>query len=423
MMKKHEALRVLAGATPQITATESVSLDRALGRVLAHDVLADMNIPPFNRSAMDGYAFRADEVPQTGGVIEICGIVPAGEVFSGEIGPGQGVKIMTGAPVPDGADCVQMVEKTKELDDGRVEIQEGCALGQNVAPCGQDMQVGEVILHQGITMRPIEIGMLATLGQSQVLVYRQPTVRIHATGDELVPPGGGKPGPGQIRESNGSMLAAQVRALGLGIDAQFAGIIADSQEATRRAIEEGLEADVLILSGGVSMGDFDHVHHELKNRGLEVLIEKVAMKPGKPLLFGFLNRDDGSKQWVFGLPGNPVSSYCTFELFVRPFLRGLIGLAGPHTLVTKANLLRPIRGKSIRRTQHLPARVTMGPGGLEVSQVEWHGSGDLRGLLDANGFIIIEANEPVPSVGDFIEVILTEPEPLRLPAQRSRELT
>ncbi len=420
MMDKQTALEMLKNATPKTTKTEEVLLDSALGRVLAADVLADMDAPPFFRSAMDGYAFRSEDVPEGGGVIQVAGLVAAGEVFEGSVDPGFCVKIMTGAPVPDGLDAVQMVEKTESQDGGTVMILESCRPGQNIAPKGQDMIEGEVVLRRSTTIRPIEIGMLATLGQAKVEVFCQPKVTVLATGDELVAPGMGRPGPGQIRESNGSMLAAQVRALGLGIDADFAGIIADTKEATRGAIEANMDADVLILSGGVSMGDFDYVHHELIERGLEVLIQSVAIKPGKPLLFGRLTRPDGSFVWVFGLPGNPVSSFCTFELFVRPFLRGLLGLQAPHTLELRVPLVQEIRGKSIPRTQHLPARIHVGAEGLSVTQVPWHGSGDLRGLLDANGFIVIEAGAVMPGPGDLVAVVLTEPETFRLPAHLSR---
>jgi molybdopterin molybdotransferase len=420
MMEQDEALKILYEATERGAEIEQVDLDAALGRVLAQAVVADMNVPPFNRSAMDGYAFKVADVTADGAELNICGVVAAGEVFERALNIGEAVKIMTGAPVPEGADAVQMVEKTEDVSDSRVRILKTCSLGQNIAPMGQDMTTGEVVLHAGTTIRPIEIGMLATLGQAQVSVFRRPSVTVYATGDELVPPGAGMPGPGQIRESNGSMLASQVRALGVGLEATFAGIVADTQEATRDAIEAGMEADVLILSGGVSMGDFDHVHHELKARGLEVKIQSVAIKPGKPLLFGRMKRLDGTYTWVFGLPGNPVSSFCTFELFVRPFLRGLIGLQPPHTLTVKATLTAPLRGRPIPRTQHLPAQVNLGPGGLTVCQVPWNGSGDLRGLIDANGFIISKALEPFPEEGDLVDVVLSEPEALRLPAKTSR---
>lgn len=420
MMDKDEALRILRESTERGISVEDVDLDSALGRVLAIDVVADMDVPPFNRSAMDGYAFRAADVEQGGEELPVCGVVAAGEVFERPLQAGESVKIMTGAPVPEGADTVQMVEKTEAASSTSVRILESCQVGQNIAPRGQDMETGEVVLHAGTTIRPIEIGMLATLGQASVAVFKRPTVMVYATGDELVAPGAGKPGPGQIRESNGSMLASQVRALGVGLEATFAGIVPDTKEATQAAIEAGMAADVLILSGGVSMGDFDHVHHELKARGLEVKIQSVAIKPGKPLLFGRMARSDGTFVWIFGLPGNPVSSFCTFELFVRPFLRGLIGLQPPHTLTVKAMLSTPLKGRPIPRTQHLPAQVTLSENGLSVCQVPWNGSGDLRGLIDANGFIISKALAPFPEVGDLVDVVISEPEALRLPAKTSR---
>ncbi len=420
MMDKEKALEILLGAVQPFSRVEEVALDQAAGRVLAEDVRADMDAPPFNRSAMDGYAFRHEDLPTSGGVISVRGTVAAGEVFTRTLAPGEGVRIMTGAPVPDGLDTVQMVECSEERDGGKVFLEGGLPRGRNIAPRGQDMQEGEVVLTAGRLIRPVEVAMLATLGKARLKVLARPQVLVHATGDELLLPHEGRPGPGQIRESNGTMLKAQVEALGVGLDARFCGIIPDTEEATAAAIEGAMDADVLILSGGVSMGDFDHVHHELKKRGLKVLIQKVAIKPGKPLLFGSLERPGLAPLWVFGLPGNPVSSFCTFELFVRPFLRALLGLPAPHTLTMTARLEAPMKGKAIRRTQHLPARLRVVDGELVAEQTDWHGSGDLRGLLDTNGFILVPAGGPWPEAPGPVDVVVLEPEALRLASPRSR---
>ncbi|MCB9834236.1 MAG: molybdopterin molybdotransferase MoeA [Planctomycetes bacterium] len=420
MIPKDEALRILHQAIPAPGHPERVDLTEALGRVLAEDAVADVDAPPFDRSAMDGYALRADDVAALPVELEVIGLVKAGDTFAGEVRPGTAVKIMTGAPVPAGYDSVQPIELCLPLGADRLRLEQAPARGANVARRGEDMREGEVVLPAGSALRALEIGMLSTLGQARPLVYPRPRVTVFATGDELIGPDEGRPGPGQIRESNGAMLTAQVLSLGLGISARFGGIVRDEVEATREAIETGLAGDVLILSGGVSMGDYDFVHHELKARGLEVLIEKVAIKPGKPLLFGRITKVDGSLLWVFGLPGNPVSSFSTFEIFVRPFLRGLMGCSGPHLLELPARLVEPMAGKAIKRTQHLPARLIFGAVGLEVRPVRWNGSGDLRGMMDANAFIIVPAGEAPPAQGATCRVIALEPDAFRLPRSNAR---
>ena len=420
MMKKEDALAILLAAIPLPSGREVVALDEACGRVLAEAIEADMNLPPFNRSAMDGYAVIAADLATAPCDLRVVDIIKAGQVSQETIHPGHCAKIMTGAPVPEGADAVQMVEKTESLGAEQVRILEGLRSGQNIAPLGQDMKLGETILRPGRPLRPVEVGMLASCGQAQIEVFRRPRVTVFATGDELVPPGSGLPGPGQIRESNGSMLAAQVRNLGAGIQAKFGGIVVDNPEATRAAIEDGLEGDVLVFSGGVSMGDYDYVHHELKARGLEVLIEKVAIKPGKPLLFGFFNHD-GRRVYVFGLPGNPVSSYCTFELFLRPFLRGMMGFSGPHVMEFPARLVSELSGKAIPRTQHLPAQLSWQGSEASVLAVEWHGSGDLRGMVDGNAFIVVPAGEAPPAAGSMVQVLALEPDLFRPPQTCSRK--
>ena len=420
MISKDEALAILHGAIPSPTESEDLPLEDVAGRVLAEDLASDLDVPPFNRSAMDGFAVQSRDLGADPVELEVVDVIKAGEVSSATLGSGQCAKIMTGAPVPAGADAVVMVEQSETAGDSRVRIMSAVRPGENIAPRGQDLRDGEVVLAKGTPIRAIEVGMMATIGRDRVRVFRQPKVAVAATGDELIPPGQGRPGPGQIRESNGHMLTAQVRSLGPSIRCQHLGITKDSPEDVRRTLDRGLASDVLILSGGVSMGDWDFVHHELHALGLEVLIEKIAIKPGKPLLFGRLTAENGRPLWVFGLPGNPVSSYVTFELFARPFLRGLTGRPGPHFLELDATIQGGASGKAIPRTQHLPARIAAGRAGLEARPVSWHGSGDLRGLVDANGFIIVPAGESLPAEGEVARVLLTEPDVLRLPPFPSR---
>ncbi|MEE9392595.1 MAG: gephyrin-like molybdotransferase Glp [Planctomycetota bacterium] len=424
MISKREALDLLHAAIPQVGSLglETLPLAEALGRVLAEDVAADMDMPPFDRSAMDGFAARSGDFQNGLAELLVCGTVAAGEAASIAVPPGSCVKIMTGAPVPADTDVVVMVEKSEELpgDRARVRLRDAIRPGQNIAPRGQDMRKGEFVLTSGTAIRPIEVGMLATLGCAEVAVFRRPRVAVIATGDELVALGDGRPGPGQIRESNGHMLSSQVADLGAGIEPIHLGIARDNPAAVNAMLDTAFAADVVVLSGGVSMGEFDYVHHTLKERGLNVLFEQVAMKPGKPLLFGEMTVEDRTV-FVFGLPGNPVSSYVTFELFVRPFLRGLMGFSGPHFLEMAARITSDSGGKALRRTQHLPAKIWLEEGEVLAEAVTWNGSGDLRGLLRANGFIIVEAHEAPPKSGTRAAVLIGESSTLRPPHSSTRD--
>lgn len=418
MITRDEADRILMDAVAPVDGTEVVSLSEATGRVLAEDVASDMDMPPFNRSAMDGFAVRAADVSRTPKELEVVATIPAGVVWDGEVCEGCAVRIMTGAPVPAGATRVIRVEDTEIASESpeRVRILDASGSGTNIAPQGQDVRTGDLVLSAGTPIRPTEIGVLSSCGRARVTVRRGLQIRVIATGDELLPPDAGTPSPGQIRESNGVMLAAQAGSLGGGVTVDFLGIARDNMEDTNRYLDRGLDSDVLILSGGVSMGDFDFVHHALHARGMEVLIEKVAIKPGKPFLFGRLPSDSGGTVDIFGLPGNPVSSLATFELFVRPYLRARLGLGSPHRLEALALTLSRPRARVLGRMQHLPARIEMGEGGLTARALDWHGSGDLRGLLGANGFIVIAAGEEPPEAGESVSVWLLEPDLLRAPS-------
>jgi molybdopterin molybdotransferase len=413
MTPKEKALEIVLAAIPAPSAVETVGLGEALGRVLAADQVADIDMPPFDRSAMDGFALRAADLADCPVELAVLETVKAGDVPTRRIGPGAATRIMTGAPVPAGADAVVMVEWTKPAGEGRVRVERPVSAGANISPKACDLERGETVVRAGQPIRAIEVGVLAALGCTRVPVYARPSVGVVATGDELIPPGAGVPAGGQIRESNGFMLCAQAQGLGWGIDVEFLGIAKDTRESVRAHLERGFAKDVLILSGGVSMGDFDFVHAELAARGLEVLLEKVAIKPGKPLLFGRIRRPGAADGFVFGLPGNPMSSLVTFELFVRPFLRGMMGLPGPHTLEMPARLAAAADAKAMPRTQHLPARLERRDGELVATPVPWHGSGDLRGMLDANGFVIVPAGEAPAPAGAIVTVVALEPDAFR----------
>ena len=364
----------------------TVSLDEALGHVLAEDCASDVDMPPFDKSMMDGYAVRSSDP----GPLEVIEEIPAGKVPAREVVAGTCSKIMTGAPLPRGADAVQQVEKTRR-DGARVMLLEPVKPRQNVAPRAQDLKKGDVILRKGHLLRVAEIGTLATIGKTRLQVHAKPRVAVLATGDELVPPDVA-PGPGQIRNSNTSSIAAQVRAMGLECD--DLGIVRDDHDAIRQAIREGLERDLLLLSGGVSAGDWDLVIPALEAEAVTIKMHQVLIKPGRPFCFA---------PRVFGLPGNPVSSFVIFEVFVRPYLGRMMGADLSRPLI-RARLETPVT-KAIERVHYLPARVTYQDGAYAAETIPWHGSADLFALTKANGFVVIPIQTACEK-GAFVECML-----------------
>ncbi|MCL5291958.1 MAG: molybdopterin molybdotransferase MoeA [Actinobacteria bacterium] len=316
--------RILSEITP--LPPEEVPILDALGRTLAEEVRSDVDIPPFDNSAMDGYAVRAADVEiataEAPVVLEVLEDVAAGYVATNRVGEGQAIRIMTGAPLPEGADGIVMVEFTERTGSG-VNIFKGVRKGESVRYAGEDVREGEVVLAQGKLLKPGDIGMLASTGRAAVRVFRQPRVAILSTGDELVDVG--EPlAPGKIRNSNAYSLAAQ--ALEVSAIPVILGIARDRRDDLVEKLEKGLEADILITSGGVSVGDYDLVKQVLAEQG-EMLLWKVAMKPGKPLAFGIVKGKP-----LFGLPGYPTSSMISFDQFVRPAILKMGG---------RKDLLRP----------------------------------------------------------------------------------
>ncbi len=377
--------------------SEQVTLADALGRVLAEDVTSDLDLPPFDRAMMDGYALRSRDVaaPVT---LEVIGRIAAGQVFDRRVGRGQAVRIMTGAPVPQGADAVQQVEKTRMLDDRvRVAILEEVVPGQNVAPRASEVRLGETVRSRGETIDPAAIAVLASFGRDKVAVGRRPTVSILVTGDELVDVAE-MPSGGQIRNSNGPALLAQARSAGahttsLGVAPDQADLIAD-------ALEPGFRSDVLVVSGGVSAGDFDLVKGVLGRFDVEVLFTQVAIKPGAPLVFG-----RRGETLVFGLPGNPVSAQVTFDVFVRAALRRLQGARVVERPRVPVTLLEPARNKS-RRAAHLPARVSLQSGRLVATPLRSMGSADVVAHARANALVILPADRVEARAGETAPALL-----------------
>jgi molybdopterin molybdotransferase len=378
----------------------------ALGLVLAEDVVSDLDMPPFTKSMMDGYALRTQDLTAGVGDFAVVDEITAGKTPSAGVGPRQAARIMTGAPMPEGADAVVMIERSQALDGDRVRIDDPSVRpGQNVMPRGTEIRRGDVVLKTGTRLRPQEFGLLATVGRITCRLHPAPRVAILSTGDEVVEPSM-LPGPNQIRNSNGPMLAALVRRAG-GMP-HYLGIAGDQGESLRPPIGEGLRDDVLILAGGVSAGKLDLVPQALAELGVRPLFHKVAMKPGKPVLFGIKPHDvrgDPAKL-VFGLPGNPVSALVCFELFVRPALRALMALP-PGPRMVQAMLTEDFAHRTDRPT-YFPARLRAGAGGWAVQPVAWLGSPDLRGVTEANAFVVLPEGDHRHRAGQLFPVLCME---------------
>ncbi|HUU12968.1 MAG TPA: gephyrin-like molybdotransferase Glp [Terriglobia bacterium] len=376
-------------------AVEVVSLDGVRGRVLATDVVADRDYPPFHRSTRDGYAVRSGDLTKLPATLECGGEVRAGEHFAGKVAPGQCVAIMTGAPLPAGADSVLMLEYTRR-EGNRVEASRAVEVFENVVRQGSEAAAGGRVLPRGRRLGPSEMGLLATVGRAQVEIFREPRVAIIPTGDEIVPLDR-QPEWFQIRNSNAVTLTAQVAEAG-GIPWRL-GIAPDRAEPLRKLIEEGLSADLLLLSGGVSMGKYDLVEQVLADLGAEVFFQGVAIRPGKPLVFGRVR-----ERFFFGLPGNPVSTFVTFELFVRPAIALLGGAEFEYPVFLRARLGKPFRQR-LGLTAFMPARVEVQNGEPEVNLVGYQGSGDMVGVAAANCFLVVHPEQTDLAAGDWVDVL------------------
>jgi molybdopterin molybdotransferase len=396
MLTVEEALEAILGRVGPL-GTEQVDLLGALGRVLAQSIVSRREIPPWANSSMDGYAVRAAD---TGGgaTLSVVGRVEAGAVPQGAVGRGEAMRIFTGAPLPDGADAV-VPQEDVELTDGQVRVRSAVEVAAFVRPRGEDVRVGDVVLEPGTLITPAEVGLLATLGHGQVLVHRRPRVAILSTGDELADLGV-EPGPGQIPNTNTYSLMAQV--LEAGAQPASLGVAPDRLDAIEQRVRDAREADVLVSSAGVSVGDLDLVRTALTRAGAELHLWQVAMRPGKPITFGSL----GGRP-VFGLPGNPVSAMVTFELFVRPALLKMSGrrrLARPRV---RARALAPI-GNPGHRRGYLRVRLEATADGLGARLTGEQGSAILRSMVAADGLAVVPPDTVVPVDGELEVIVLRE---------------
>ncbi|MBN1141223.1 MAG: molybdopterin molybdotransferase MoeA [Deltaproteobacteria bacterium] len=379
MLSFSEALQIVLGAARPLDA-EKVALRECLGRVLAEDVVSDIDMPPFDKSAMDGYACRRADIRNP---LESVEVIPAGIKPQRTLGKNQCAKIMTGAPVPEGADCVLMVEQTR-LDPGGRVLFLGKEADHHIFFKGGDVRAGEVVLRRFGKIGPQHVAILATVGKVQPLVSRRPKVGVIATGDELVEPSQFPP-PFSIRNSNSYQLCAQVRAAD-SIPTYY-GIAKDRDEEIDTRLKQALkENDVVLLSGGVSMGDFDLTPEIMKRNGIDIRFDSIAIKPGKPTHFGVA---EGA--CCFGLPGNPVSAFLQFEILVKPFLYKLMG-HDLRILHTTAVLEQDVSVRPSDRESWIPVSLVSGNRAMPLT---YHGSAHINAMAEADGFIVI----PVGSTG------------------------
>jgi len=387
----------------------AVTLADALGLVLAEDVASDIDSPPYDKSIVDGYAVVADDLRNGVAQLTILEEVVAGAVPKARVVPGTTTRIMTGAPIPPGAEAVVMIERTRlvpcdgvglgavSIDDHEIRA------GRNILRRGSSMRIGDVVLPRGTRLRPAAIGLLAEAGRTTVDVVPRPTVAILPTGNELVEHGE-KPAAGQIRNSNGPLLAAAVRQAGA--TPSVLAIARDEEVDLRQKITSGLEADILLLSGGVSAGVLDLVPRVLSDLGAEQVFHKVRLKPGKPLWFGISRRPE-RETLIFGLPGNPVSSFVCCELFVRPAIERLSGRAGTGLRRVHAQLDVEHRQRGDRQT-FFPGLHRVDDGRSHVTPAAWQGSADLHGLAAANALVAFPPGDRTYAAGETVDVLLLE---------------
>ncbi len=387
MIRIEEAYRLVTGAVEPM-GTEKADIKDSLHRILAEDIISDVDMPPFNKSAMDGYACKEKDLDKP---MEIIESIPAGKAPEKKVGNGQCSEIMTGAPVPEGADCVIKIEDTRINEEGMV-IFAGKTGSLNIAYKAEDVAKGELLIPKGSFLEPQHIAILASTGYASPLLARKPSVAIISTGDEIVEPDQ-KPGLSKIRNSNAYQLMAQLTKCGA--NPEYLGIARDEKEATYELISHALKNhEVTILTGGVSMGKYDFIPEVFEELGVEVLFKTIAIQPGKPTLFGKL----GNKR-IFGLPGNPVSAFNTFELLVRPYLcMSMGGESGWKVL--QLPMGKTYSRKKSERDSFIPVKIEGG----RVFPEDYHGSAHIQALINADGFIMIPIGSTELKEGETVDV-------------------
>ena len=411
-----EARRAVESHAAQIPAPKIKVLDllASANRVLAEHLLADRDIPPFPRATRDGYALRSADLAKLPARLEVISEIKAGEDpehIPAEVPIGHAVSIMTGAPVPSGADAVVMVEYSTRHGN-QVEITRGATRGENIVPPGAEARQGGLLIDRGIRLTAADIALAASVGKSQLNVYQRPRVAVLTTGDEIVDVSS-IPGPTQIRNSNSYSLAVQIQSAGG--EPVLLSIAPDEPRALRGLIEKGLQSDLLLMTGGVSMGRYDLVEQVLAEMHAEFFFTGAKIQPGRPVVFGrcgakkcgagTLAREADSLTYFFGLPGNPVSTMVTFELFARPMLEALAGQPARQLQFLHARLQAEIRTK-IGLTRFLPATLSGEFENSRVALVPWQGSGDIAATARANCYIVIPSDREHIPAGEFVAVMM-----------------
>ena len=404
--------------------SETLDLLQAIGRVLAEPIAADRDIPPFPRSTRDGYAVRSSDLAKLPVQLAVKGEIKAGPLPANApfvVHPGETFSIMTGAPVPEGADAVVMIEytslredkdKDKDEEEDRVEISRGVAAGENIVSQGAEAKWGALLLAKGTRLDETAIALCASVGKSRLHIFTRPRIAVLTTGDEIVAVGA-KVGPAQIRNSNSFSLAAQIQRAGG--EPVLLPIAPDEPRRLRELIEQGLQSDLLLMTGGVSMGRYDLVEQVLAEMSAEFFFTGAKIQPGRPIVFGrvpcgagFLagrSSDQPAYKYFFGLPGNPVSAMVTFELFAGPMLDALAGMAPQPLLFLYARMKSELRVKpGLRR--FLPATLSGKYEDTQVESVPWQGSGDIAARSRSNCYLVIPADREHIKPGEWVSVLL-----------------
>ncbi len=397
MISLEEALEIVLREIEPLDIIE-VSLSEAFGTVLAEDVYSDLDIPPFNKSAMDGYAVRSADLVDAPATLSVLATVAAGTTHRGAARKGQCVRIMTGAPVPEGFDAVVMFEETEERES-EVLFTRNVKQGQNICAQGEDVRAGERVLMRGSLVRGPEIAVLASVGHVRCRVYRRPVVSVLPTGSEIVEPD--EPvGEGRIRNSNGPMLTGL--AASLGADVRYLGIGSDSEEELRKLVEAGLKTDMLLISGGVSMGDYDLIPATLRASGADIKLHRVRIKPGKPLLFA---KRGGCV--IVGIPGNPVSNFTTFNVFIKPALYRMMGRSSYAPRFVDARLNHDLQKRG-DRAHLMPSVYRLEENVYEVKALKLNGSADIIGCAGCNCLLFVDEGEQNLRRGDKVPILLID---------------
>jgi molybdopterin molybdotransferase len=398
MIPVEEAIRIVLQNTPCLGA-ETIPLTEALGRILAQRIVSDTDLPPFNRSIMDGFALRSEDLQSCPVRLKIVGESAAGKAWSGRLSTGEAVRIMTGAAVPEGADSVQKVELTSEINSEMVEILEPTSAGQFITPRSSEITAGELVLSEGEVIRPASIPLLASFGFSKLSVGKRPRLSVLATGSELVKIEE-SPGPYQIRDSNTHSICAYARVSGAEVIRTVQ--VEDNPARLKKDLESALcDSDIVVLTGGVSMGAYDYTRPVMAEIGISPLFERVSLKPGKPTVFGM-----SDNRLVFGLPGNPVSAVVTFSLFVRTAILKQQGATSPNLRSISALLASEVRGAK-ERASYLPSELTTSEDGhLLIKPLRWSGSSDFVPFSRAKSLIVVPEGIGVLPAGTVVKALL-----------------